>query len=62
MDYLLVIDNATGDADMMTVQQAADRTGIDALEIGSAIEESGRCNSMDYLILDTWPAEDAAAA
>lgn len=62
MDYLLVIDNATGDADMMTVQQAADRTGIDAHEIASTIEESGRCNSMDYLILDTRPAEDAATA
>jgi len=57
MDYLLVIDNATGEVTMMTVQQAACRTGINAEEINTAIEDSGCCNSMDYLIIDTRPAQ-----
>ncbi|MGZ9724024.1 hypothetical protein [Rhizobium miluonense] len=56
MDYLLVIDNVTGEATMMTVQQAVCRTGINAEEINTAIEDNGCCNSMDYLIVDTRPA------
>lgn len=62
MNDFLVIDNATGQAEFMALPDAAHLTKIDAAEIETAIAESGRCNSMDYLILDTRPAEDVAAA
>ena len=62
MNDLLVIDNATGQAELMTLPDAACITKIDATEIATAITESGRCNSMDYLILDTRPAEEVTAA
>lgn len=60
MNDLLVIDNATGQAELMALPDAARLAKIDAAEIESAIAESGLCNSLDYLILDTRPAEDAA--
>lgn len=60
MGYLLVTDNATGEGEMMTLSEAAKSTGIDEGEIASAIDTDGRCNSMNYLIIDSRPAVDVA--
>lgn len=62
MDYLMVIDNVTGRAAMMTLAQASALTGIPAPEIATAVEATGRCNSIDFLIIDTRPANEVAAA
>lgn len=61
MDYLLVIDNATGESEMMSLDQAAFRTAIESNVIEAAIEAAGCCNSMDFTIRDVRPAEDVAA-
>jgi hypothetical protein len=62
VDYFLVIDNVTGGATMMTLAQASALTGIAAREIVTAVEATGRCNSIDFLIIDTRPANEVAAA
>ena len=58
MDYLMVIDNATGDAMLMSLELASNRSGIPADEIEAAIEDTGRCTSLDFLIIDTRPADE----
>ena len=62
MDYLMVTDNATGEQRLMSLEEAERVTQIDAHEIEWAIEEFGVCESLDYTIVDTRPAEDIAAA
>lgn len=61
MDYLLVTNKATGEAQLMSLEQAERVTEIEAQEIEGAIEEFGICESVDYIIVDTRPAEDAIA-
>ena len=58
----MVIDHATGDAAMMTLARASALTGISATEIETTLETTGRCNSMDFLIIDTRPADEVVAA
>ena len=60
MDYLLVIDNATGNAKPMALAEAAAHTHIDAEDIEHSIRCFGMCTSMDYMIVDTEAAEDVA--
>lgn len=62
MDYLLVIDNATGESSIMTLAQAAALTRIDAADIEQSILTLGVCQSIDYAIVDTEAATDILAA
>lgn len=62
MDYLLVIDNATGDSRIMPLAEAAVLTGIEPEDIQLAIQALGACQSMDFIILDTETADDVLAA
>lgn len=62
MDYLLVIDNATGNNCIMTLAQAAALTHVDAADIEQSIRTLGVCQSIDYTILDTEAATDVLAA
>ncbi|GLR55259.1 hypothetical protein KYK30_09810 [Shinella yambaruensis] len=64
MDYLLVIDNATGEGRIMTLAEAAALTLIEAADIERSILVFGVCQSMDFVIVDTEAAEniDALAA
>lgn len=62
MDYLLVIDNATGESSVMTLAQAAALTHVDAADIEQSVRTLGVCHSMDFTILDTEAADDVLAA
>ena len=62
MDYLLVIDNATGESRIMTIAQAEALTRIDAADIQQSIRTLGVCQSIDFTILDTEEADDVLAA
>lgn len=62
MDYLLVIDNATGESCVMTLSQAAALTHVDAEDIERSIKAFGTCQSMDFAIVDTEAADDVLAA
>ncbi|MDX0440631.1 hypothetical protein GOD94_06100 [Sinorhizobium medicae] len=62
MDYLMVIENATGNGQMMALPDAATCTHIDAADIESSIGRFGVCSSIDYTIVDTEAAEDIVAA
>lgn len=62
MDYLLVIDNATGNSCDLTLIQAAALTQVDAVDIEQSIRTLGVCQSIDFTILDTEAADDVLAA
>ena len=62
MDYLMVTNNATGEAQLMSLEEAERVTQIDAHEIEWAIEAFGVCELLDCTITDTRPAEEIAAA
>lgn len=62
MDYLLVIDNATGNSCVLTLAQAAVLTQVDAADIEQSIRALGVCQSIDFTILDTEAADDVLAA
>lgn len=62
MDYLLVIDNATGESRIMTLAEAAALTRIDAQDIEQSIRTLGVCQSMDFTVVDTEAADDVLAA
>lgn len=62
MDYLLVIDNVTGESRIMTLAQAAALTSVDANYIAQSIRTFGVCQSMDFAIVDTETADDVPAA
>jgi hypothetical protein len=62
LDYLLVIDNATGESKLMSLDAASFRTGIAADEIDYAIAETGSCNSIHLLIIDTRSADEVNPA
>lgn len=62
MDYLLVIDNATGESCVMSLAQAAALTHVDAADIVQSIGTLDLCQSIDYTILDTEAADDVLAA
>ncbi len=62
MDYLLVIDNATGESCVMTLAQAAALTHVDAADIEDSIRTLGVCQSIDFTVLDTEAADDVLAA
>ncbi|QRY67282.1 hypothetical protein JVX98_23340 [Ensifer sp. PDNC004] len=59
MDYLMVIDNATGEARMMALANAASHTHMDMKDIERSIQNSGVCISMDHTIVDTEAADEA---
>ncbi|WP_037470874.1 hypothetical protein [Sinorhizobium fredii] len=58
MDYLLIIDNATGETQMMALADAASHTHMDMEDIERAMQSSGICISIDYTIVDTEAADD----
>jgi hypothetical protein len=62
MDYLLVIDNATGEGRIMTLAEAAALTRVEAADIEQSIRAFGICQSMDFAIVDTETADDVIAA
>ena len=62
MDYLLVIDNATGEGQIMTLAEAAALTRVEAADIAQSIRAFGICQSMDFAIVDTEAADDVLAA
>lgn len=62
MDYLIVIDNATGDAQFMALVAAAAYTHIGAEDIERSIKFFGVCASIDHTIVDTEAAEEVHAA
>ena len=62
MDYLLVIDNATGESRIMTLAEAAVLTRINAADIEQSVRTLGVCQSLDFTILDTEAATDVLAA
>ncbi|MBX4916714.1 hypothetical protein [Rhizobium bangladeshense] len=59
MDYLMVIDNATGHRVLVSLDLAEQISGIQTDEIESAVSDCGCCNSIDFTIIDTRPAKDA---
>jgi hypothetical protein len=61
MEYLMVIENATGNAQTMALADAATRTRIGAEDIENSIGRFGVCISIDYTIVDTEAAEDVIA-
>jgi len=62
MDYLLVIDNATGEASIMTLVEAAALAHVKSEDIARSIEAFGVCQSIDFVIVDTDAANDVLAA
>lgn len=62
MNYLLVIDNVTGESRMMTLAEAAALTHIDVDDIKQSIRAFSVCQSMDFVIVDTEAAHDVLAA
>ena len=62
MDYLLVIDNATGESRIMTLAEAVALTQIKAEDIACSIRAFGVCQSIDFVIVDTEAATDVLAA
>lgn len=62
MDYLLVIDNATGESRIMTLVEAATLTQIEPEDMACSIRAFGVCQSMDFTVLDTEAASDVLAA
>jgi len=62
MDYLLVIDNATGESRIMTLVEAAALTQIEMEDMAYSIRAFGACQSMDFTIVDTEAADDVLAA
>ncbi|MGX1259350.1 hypothetical protein [Sinorhizobium fredii] len=62
MDYLMVIDNATGESRAMTLVEAAALTHIGPEDIVQSIYAFGICQSIDHVILDTEAADDILAA
>jgi hypothetical protein len=62
MDYLLVIDHASGESKLMSLERASAFTGIAAEEIDTSVADACCCNSMDFLIIDTRPADEVTAA
>ncbi|MDX0829111.1 hypothetical protein GOD82_04190 [Sinorhizobium medicae] len=58
MDCLLVTDNATGDARVMSLANAAFQTLTDAEDIVRAIAISGICISIDFTIVDMEAADE----
>lgn len=58
MDYLMVIDNATGEAQMMALADAASHTHMDREDIVRSIQGFGVCISIDHTIIDTEAADD----
>ncbi|KNY14730.1 hypothetical protein AKG11_23135 [Shinella sp. SUS2] len=62
MDYLLVIDNATGEGQVMTLAEAAALTHVEPEDIARSIKAFGACQSMDFAIMDTETADDVIAA
>ncbi len=62
MDYLLVIDNATGEGCVMTLAQASALTRIEADDIEESIRTLCVCQSMDFIVVDTEAANDVLAA
>lgn len=62
MDYLLVIDNATGEGQIMALAEAAALTRIEAADIERSIRAFGICQSMDFTVVDTETADDVLAA
>lgn len=62
MDYLLVIDNATGEGCVMTLAQASALTRIAADDLEESIRTLGVCRSMDFIVMDTEAADDVVVA
>ncbi|MCA0339654.1 MAG: hypothetical protein LCH99_07945 [Proteobacteria bacterium] len=62
MDYLLVIDNATGESRTMTLAEAAAMTHVEPEDIARSIQAFGACQSMDFTVVDTETADDVLAA
>ena len=62
MDYLLVIDNATGNSCIVALAEAAALTCIEPEYIEQSVRTLGVCQSMDFTILDTEAADDVLAA
>lgn len=62
MDYLLVIDNATGEGSIMTLAEAAALACIEPEDIARSIQDFGACQSMDFTIVDTDAASDVLTA
>ncbi|MDX0769584.1 hypothetical protein GOD80_15355 [Sinorhizobium medicae] len=58
MNYLMIIDNATGEAQMMALADAAFHTHMDTEDIERSIQNSGVCISIDHSIIDTEAADD----
>ena len=62
MDYLLVIDNATGEGRIMMLAEAAALTHVESEDIARSIQVFGICRSIDFVIVDTEAADDVLAA
>ena len=62
MDYLMIIDNATGERQMMALVDAASHTYIDADDITRSLRSFGICTSIDHTIFDIEAADDILAA
>lgn len=62
MDYLMVIDNATGEGVVMTRAEASTLMHVDAADIEQSIHAFGICQSLDFTIIDTEVAEDILEA
>ncbi|MGE6784409.1 hypothetical protein ACQKGL_18020 [Ensifer adhaerens] len=58
MDYLMIIDNATGEPRMMALADAASYTHMHVDDIERSIQDCGVCISMDYTIVDTAAADE----
>lgn len=61
MNNLMVIDNATGERRIMALAEAAALAHIEVEDIERSIAQLRVCQSIDFVILDTEPADDVPA-
>lgn len=62
MNNLMVIDNATGERRIMALAEAAALTHIEVEDIERSIAQLRVCQSIDFVILDTEPADEILAS
>lgn len=59
-EEILLIDNATGAQSFVSIDEAAVIAVVDKQDLEDQLARQGRCNTIDYTLVDTSQAETVA--